>query len=120
MKKIILITIGILSLLLGGIGVFLPVLPTTPFLLLSAYCFSKSSEKFHSWLLENRIFGKYIRDYQEKKGITLKNKIIAVVTILISIGFSLSKVSNIHIKIILVLVLIVVTTHIIRLRTLEK
>ena len=78
MLKTFLLILGIISLLLGTLGVFLPLLPTTPFLLLSLYCFSKSSKKFHKALLENKIFGQYIRDYQEKKGVTLKNKIIAI------------------------------------------
>ena len=119
MKKKIYFIIGIISVLLGSIGIFLPLLPTTPFLLLAAYCFSKSSEKFHKALLENKIFGQYIRDYQEKKGITLKNKIIAISVLIASISFSILKISNLHLRIFLCIILILVSTHILRLKTLK-
>ena len=105
MKKIFLLSLGTISLVLGCLGIFLPLLPTTPFLLLSAFCFSKSSEKFHKALLENKIFGQYIRDYQEKKGVTLKNKIIAISILVISITFSLTKISSFHLKLFIILVL---------------
>ncbi len=119
MKKKIFLIIGILAILLGSLGIFLPVLPTTPFLLLGAYCFSKSSEKFHKALLENKIFGQYIKDYQEKKGISLKNKIIAILTLLISISFSFFKISSPHLKIFLIVVLVAVSYHILKLKTLD-
>lgn len=73
-KKNLLFLLGGLSLILGTVGIITPLLPTTPFLLLSIYAFGKSSEKCHKFILENRIFGQYIRDYQEKRGITLKTK----------------------------------------------
>ena len=117
--KILFIIFGIISFILGAIGVVLPILPTTPFLLLSAFCFSKSSEKFHKALLENKIFGQYIRDYQEKKGVTLKNKIIAISILAISITFSLTKISSFHLKLFLILVLFGVSCHILRLKTLK-
>lgn len=119
MKKKIFLLIGVLSIILGSLGIFLPILPTTPFLLLAAYCFSKSSERFYRALLENKIFGKYIRDYQEKRGITLKNKIVAILTIVISISFSLNKITSIHLKIFLIIVLLGVSYHILKLKTLE-
>ncbi|WP_291259296.1 YbaN family protein [Fusobacterium sp.] len=119
MLKKILFILGIISLGLGCLGIFLPLLPTTPFLLLSAYCFSKSSEKFHAYLLENRIFGQYIRDYQEKKGITLKNKIFAILLLVVSITFSLTRISSSHLKIFLIAVLIGVSYHILKLKTLK-
>ena len=120
MKKKLFIGIGIISLILGSLGIFLPLLPTTPFLLLSAYCFSKSSKKFHRALLENKVFGQYIKDYQEKRGITLKNKIIAICTIFISIGFSLTRVSNHYLHFLLITILLVVTTHILRIKTIKN
>ena len=121
LKKYILITVGALSLALGIVGIFLPVLPTTPFLLLSAYCFSKSSEKFYNWLITNKIFGKYIRDYREQKGITLYNKIVVLIVLFAGIGFSLWKMQNhLHLQIFLVVVLIGVTVHIVKLKTLKN
>ena len=119
MLKTFLLILGIISLLLGTLGVFLPLLPTTPFLLLSLYCFSKSSKKFHKALLENRIFGQYIKDYQEKKGITLKNKIIALSVLGVSVTYSFLKIASLHLKIFLIIVLIGVSFHILTLKTIK-
>jgi uncharacterized membrane protein YbaN (DUF454 family) len=81
--------LGFIFLGLGVIGVFLPLLPTTPFLLVAAGCFAKSSEKWHQWLLSNRIFGPVIADWQEKKCISVSTKIIAVSLILLFGGCSI-------------------------------
>ena len=81
--------LGFLFLGLGVIGVFLPLLPTTPFLLVSAGCFAKSSEKWHRWLLSNRIFGPIIKDWQEKKYISVSTKIIAISLVVLSGGYSI-------------------------------
>ena len=77
MKRALFIFLGFLSLGIGIVGIILPGLPTTPLVLLAAYFFSKSSPKFHQWLLNNKWFGKYIKDYQENPSINLKTKIIA-------------------------------------------
>lgn len=119
MKKPIYMTIAWLSLSLGIVGIVVPVLPTTPFLLLSAFCFEKSSEKFHAWLLENKVFGKYIRDYQEKKGISLRNKIIAIATMGLGMSYSAYKVPHPHARIALLLIFIAVSIHICKLKTLK-
>lgn len=63
MRKYFLIAAGFLSLGTGIIGIFIPVLPTTPFLLLAATCFIKSSKKLYQWLIDHRVFGKYIENY---------------------------------------------------------
>lgn len=118
-KKNILIFLGFTSLVLGIIGITVPLLPTTPFLLLSAYLFSKSSERWHSFIINNKVFGKYIRDYQEKKGITLKNKISAILFLFLSIGYSILKVESLHLRIFLGIVFISVSFHILKLRTLR-
>jgi uncharacterized protein len=79
---------GTFSLVLGAIGIFLPILPTTPFLLLSAACYLRSSERMHKWLLNNRWFGSYIRNYQEGKGIPMKTKILAMTVLWVAILYS--------------------------------
>lgn len=76
--KSLFLIIGISSLVLGFIGIFLPVLPTTPFILLSAYCFAKSSERFHRYIMQHKLFGKMVSDFYEKKIIPVKTKIIAL------------------------------------------
>src|SRR3972149_1860657 len=76
--RAVLMFAGTVSLVLGAIGIVLPILPTTPFLLLSAACYLRSSERMHKWLLGNRWFGEYIKNYQAGRGIPIKTKIIAV------------------------------------------
>ena len=78
-KRLLWATGGCLSLLLALIGVPLPLLPTTPFVILAAFCFSKSSERLHNWLLNHKIFGPSIRDWNETGSIPLKAKILATV-----------------------------------------
>jgi len=89
MLKKLLTALGVISLALGILGAFLPLLPTTPFVLLSAYLFAKSSEKFHQRLLNHKIFGQLIRDYNEDKSIPLHAKIIAIVTMWPSMLFAI-------------------------------
>lgn len=69
LQRILLIIVGWISIVLATFGLLLPLLPTTPFLLLSAWCFSRSSPRFHHWLLYNSWFGKYIRDWQQHKAL---------------------------------------------------
>ena len=74
-KKMFYICVGSISLLLGIIGIALPILPTTPLILLSCYCYSKSSERFHNWLISTKIYKKYGKDFIENRQLTLKRKI---------------------------------------------
>lgn len=80
---------GVLSLALGVVGVFLPVLPTTPFLLLAAACFVRSSARFYNWLLNHRLFGSSIRNYRRSGAIPLRAKILAITLIALTIGGSI-------------------------------
>lgn len=77
--RFILMFIGIISLILGIIGAFLPIMPTTPFILLSAACFARSSEKMHKMLIENKYFGDILKNYQDGLGISKKIKMRAIV-----------------------------------------
>ncbi len=83
-----LLTLGWLSVALGVIGIFLPVLPTTPFLLLAAACFVRSSRSFYLWLIHHRQLGPWIRDYLEGQGIPLKAKVYSIALMWLSIGLS--------------------------------
>lgn len=89
MMKSILIGIGTLSVVFGVIGLFLPVIPTTPFLLLAGACYMRSSEKHHKRLLENKWLGPYLRDYYENKGIPLYAKIVSISFLWISLTVSM-------------------------------
>src|SRR5688500_5429854 len=87
-RKAILIFTGTVCVGLGVLGMFLPLLPTTVFLLMAAYCYSRSSERFHDWLLNNRLCGKYISNYRSKRGITVRQKVSTLFTLWASIGLS--------------------------------
>lgn len=83
-----LLGIGWLSVALGIIGIFVPLLPTTPFLLLAAACFARSSRRFYDWLVMHPRLGPWFRDYLEGNGIPLKGKVYAIVAMWLSISFS--------------------------------
>jgi len=121
LKKTIFIVGGTISLGSGAIGIILPILPTTPFLLLSAACYYKGSERMHRWLLNNKLFGDYIRNYKEGKGVPLKGKIITLFLLWPTICYSAFFLVNILIvQAILIAVAIAVTVHIATLPTLGK
>ncbi len=89
LKKALLVVVGCLSLALGAIGAVLPILPTVPFLMLSAFCFAKSSEKLHSWFISTKLYKKNLESFVKGEGMTVKTKvkIMSTVTILMAIGF---------------------------------
>lgn len=89
MKKVFFVALGCLSLVLGVVGIVLPILPTVPFFLLTAFCFAKSSERLHSWFLGTTMYKKYIGSYMERKGMTVRAKLtlIGTVTALMAVGF---------------------------------
>ena len=117
--QIILVILGTLSVGLGIIGIFLPLLPTTPFLLLAAFLYARSSQRFYNWLLTNRWYGSYIRNYRERRGISLRIKIIAVSTLWITITCSaLFAVKILWVRIILFLIAAAVSWHILSFKTL--
>lgn len=89
MKKVFFVALGCLSLALGVVGIVLPILPTVPFFLLTAFCFAKSSERLHSWFLGTTMYKKYIGSYMERKGMTIRAKLtlIGTVTALMAVGF---------------------------------
>ncbi|MBT3362640.1 MAG: YbaN family protein [Chloroflexi bacterium] len=117
--KIILIVLGTIFMAIGIVGIILPLLPTTPFLLLAAACYGRSSERFYNWLLGNRLFGKYIKNYMEQKGIPLKTKMLALVVLWASIICSIVFfVQILWVQIVLVVIAAGVTVHLVRIKTL--
>jgi uncharacterized membrane protein YbaN (DUF454 family) len=119
LKKIFLIIFGSISLILGIIGIFLPLLPTTPFLLLTAACYAKSSERLLDKLLNNRHIGKYITDYQKNRGIRKSIKIYVLSLLWVSITVSIVWFTDaLWIRILLGCVAVGVTIHISTFKTL--
>ncbi len=115
-----LIVLGTVSLVLGIIGIFLPLLPTTPFILLAASCYARSSKRLYDWLLTNKCFGNYVKNYRKGKGIPRKVKVFSISFLWIVIGYSILFVVNIFsIRIILFLIAVGVTIHILSVRTLK-
>ncbi len=120
-KKGLFVLCGTICLGLGTAGVFLPILPTTPFLLLSAACYYKGSERMHCWLLNNRLFGKYIRNYREGKGVSSRGKILTLFLLWTTICYSAFFLVNIIVvQIILFVIAIAVTVHVTTLPTLRR
>jgi len=116
----VLIIVGSFFAGLGILGIFLPLLPTTPFLLLAAACYIRSSERLYNWLMNNKWIGRYIKNYLEGKGIPLKSKVLSISALWITIGYSVFFVVNIFpVRIILILIAIGVTMHLLSIRTLK-
>lgn len=116
--KILLNVIGITAVVLAILGVFLPLLPTTPFLLLASACFIRGSARLHRWLLNNSLFGEYLKNIEEKKGIPLKSKVITLVLLWASLAFSIHTVRPL-LKFMLVAIGIGVSVWILRMKTLQ-
>ena len=113
MKRPLFIILGTLFLGIGIIGIFVPVLPTTPFLLLATFFYTRSSERFNNWLLNNRVLGAYIRHYIDGRGISLRVKLFSLVLLWVTISFTVAfAINELAVKIILVLVAIGVSMHI--------
>jgi uncharacterized membrane protein YbaN (DUF454 family) len=119
--KGLLIFAGTLFVGLGVLGIFLPLLPTTPFLLLAAACYARSSNRFYHWLLNNRWFGKYIKNYREERGIPSRVKISTISILWITIALSAYfATESFLVRAILILIAMGVTIHILAMRTLKK
>ena len=119
--RICLIITGTFFVCVGTLGIVLPLLPTTPFLVLAAMCFARSSERFHNWLLNNKWFGAYIKNYREGKGISLRQKVVVLSLLILTIGYScIFLLDHIAGRIILVLIAIGVSSHILRFPTLRS
>ncbi|HOJ86662.1 MAG TPA: YbaN family protein [Elusimicrobiales bacterium] len=116
-KKYFLVFLGSLFVVIGVIGIFLPLLPTTPFLLIASYCYLKSSQKHYDRLINSRYLGKYIKDYVEKKEIPIKVKISSISILWITIIISAASINKYYLKILLLFIAIAVTLHIIKLRS---
>ena len=113
-----LLTIGWLSVALGGLGIFLPLLPTTPFLLLAAACFMRSSKRFYLWLVEHPRLGPWIRDYLAGEGIPRKAKIYAISLMWVSIGISCALVPLIWARLFMLTSAVLVSLYILKQKTL--
>ncbi|HSL93337.1 MAG TPA: YbaN family protein [Bacillota bacterium] len=120
LKKTLLMTLGVVSVALGLLGVFIPLLPTTPFLLLAAWSFLRSSKRLHQWLMNHRICGEYIYNYTKYRSVRRSTKNIAIITLWLSMAVSMYLVQRLHVTFILVAIGLMVTLHIASLKTFEN
>ena len=117
LKKKLYITFGFLAVALAIVGVFIPGLPTVPFLLVALFCFERSSKKYHDMIMNNKYFGPVLQDYYSGKGLTFSVKIKAILFLSCGMIFSIYKIQNLHARIGLALVWLGVAIHIILLKT---
>jgi uncharacterized membrane protein YbaN (DUF454 family) len=112
--KIILNTIGILAVILGVLGIFLPLLPTTPFLLLASACFARASPRMHNWLRTNPVFGKYLRDYENGAGIPLRGKVWVLIFMWGSMSYSIWRTDLLWVRLLIICIGTCVTIYLTR------
>jgi uncharacterized membrane protein YbaN (DUF454 family) len=121
LKRGLLISAGTVFTATGIIGIFVPILPTTPFLLLAAACYLRSSQRFYNWLLGNRFFGAYVRNYLHGRGMPRKVKVATILLLWLTISCSIIfAVQALVIRVILLIVAIGVTVHILLIKTTPK
>jgi uncharacterized protein len=121
LKKAIYIIVGSISLAAGLVGVFLPVIPTTPFILLSAGCFLRSSERLFQWVVSNETLGPTIQNYHEGKGITKNTKIRAIVMMWLTISLSVYFfITNTYLIALLYVIAIGVSVYLFKLPTVKE
>jgi len=119
LRKGLLILIGILLVVLATVGIFLPLLPTTPLLLLAAACFIRSSDRLYQWLITHKWFGSFIKNYREQKATTKHAKVVILLLLWGSLGYTIIAVlSDLTVRILLLLIGMGVTLHVLSLKIL--
>ena len=114
MKNLLFTSLGFVSFALGAIGVLLPILPTTPFLLLSGYCFARSSKKFEIWLRKTKLYKFYVEDYAESKTISYDRKKKIIWQIYLLLGLSIFVAPILWVKLALFLLTLFITYYLFR------
>ena len=120
MKEYVFLVLGTLTLGIGMIGVLIPVLPTTPFLLMASFFYLRSSKRMYNWMLNHKVFGSYIYCYMKHRGVSQKAKNGTLIFLWSTLILSMSLIPGWQIKIILVIVGVAVSTHIMLLKTLGE
>ena len=121
LMKALLVTLGTLSVGLGVLGIFLPLLPTTVFLLLAAACYARSSDRFYFWLINHRWLGSYIRNHYEGRGMRRRDKVVTLIALWAGIGATaIWSVEAIWLRVVLVGIALAVTIHVAKLKAFEE
>jgi len=108
---------GLICVGLGIIGYILPVMPGTTFMIIALYCFAKSNERWHRWMLNNKYFGQTLRDFKAGKGMSLTAKITAYTSIFVSIAISMFFASNFYVRVFLIFCFVFATTCVVLQKT---
>lgn len=106
-KKYSYVTVGLIAFVLGAIGVIIPILPTTPFLLLASFCFVRGSEKFNNWFVSTEIYKKHLESFVKEKAMTMKQKVCILAFADTMLAIPIIFVDNLHVKIFLVLLVVI-------------
>lgn len=101
-KKYIYVIFGLISLALGLVGIILPILPTTPFLLLASYCFIRGSEKFYIWFRSTKIYKKHLENFINKKAMTMKQKRSILIFVSVMLAIPIITIDNLHMRLFLI------------------
>jgi len=118
LRQMLLVVAGLLAVIIGVVGIVVPLLPTTPFLLLGAACFIRSSDRLYAWLLGHPWLGSYIRNYRERRAMTRNAKILALLLLWTTIGYSaLWVASSWWLRLLLLTIAAGVTAHLLHLGT---
>lgn len=104
--KVVLIILGFISMGIGIVGIVVPILPTTPFLLLASFFFAKGSKRFHDWFISTKIYKKYLESFVQSKAMTLKNKFTILLPVSCMLIITFIFVNNLHARIVLVILFI--------------
>ena len=106
-KKYFYITLGFLALGIGLIGVILPILPTTPFLLVTSFCFARGSERFHTWFTNSNIYKKHLESFVKERAMTLKQKVVLLSFVNFMLAFPLILVDVLPMRITIIVLIII-------------
>ena len=121
LMKALLVTLGTISVGLGVLGIFLPLLPTTVFLLLAAACYARSSDRFYLWLVNHRWLGTYIRNHYEGRGMKRRDKVVTLIALWAGIGATaIWSVESLWIRLVLLGIATAVTMHVAKLKAFEE
>lgn len=119
--RIVYFIIGIISMCLGAIGVILPVVPTTPFLLLAAFCFTKSSKRFHQWFIHTKLYRNHLESFVEERAMTLRTKVSLLAFASTMLLLAMYFMQNIYLRIFLAcLIMFKYYYFIFRIKTIER
>lgn len=94
-SKVIFISVGCICLALGTVGIILPILPTVPFFMATAFCFAKSSERLHRWFVSSSMYKKHLQSFVEKRGMLMKTKLTILTTVTLLMGFGFVMMSRV-------------------------